>query len=70
MISIKSQYEVELMRKANQIVKDALNLIEDNIKEGMTTAALDKLAHDYIVKCDAYPSFWDTTDFLRRYALR
>ena len=57
MISIKSQYEVELMRKANQIVKDALNLIEDNIKEGMTTAALDKLAHDYIVKCDAYPSF-------------
>ena len=41
MISIKSQYEVELMRKANQIVKDALNLIEDNIKEGMTTAALD-----------------------------
>ena len=32
MISIKSQYEVELMRKANQIVKDALNLIEDNIK--------------------------------------
>ena len=57
MISIKSQYEIELMRKANQIVRDALNLIEDNIKAGMTTAQLDKLAYDYIVKCDAYPSF-------------
>ena len=57
MITIKSDYEIELMRKANQIVRDTLNLLEDNIKEGMTTAQLDRMAHDYIIKCNAVPSF-------------
>ena len=57
MITIKSAPEIQLMRKANQIVRDTLNLLEDKIKEGMTTAELDKIAYDYIVKCDAKPSF-------------
>ncbi|MDE7191988.1 MAG: type I methionyl aminopeptidase [Clostridia bacterium] len=57
MITIKSDYEIQLMRKANQIVRDTLNLLEDTIKEGMTTAQLNEIAHDYIVKCDAIPSF-------------
>ncbi len=57
MITIKSDYEIQLMRKANQIVRDTLNLLEDTIKEGMTTAQLNKIAHDYIIKCDAIPSF-------------
>lgn len=57
MISIKTPNEIQLMRKANQIVRDTLNLIEDNIKVGMTTAQIDKLARNYIVKCDAKPSF-------------
>ena len=50
MITIKSDYEIQLMRKANQIVRDTLNLLEDTIKEGMTTAQLNKIAHDYIIK--------------------
>lgn len=57
MITIKSDYEIQLMRKANQIVRDTLNLLEDTIKEGMTTAQLNKIANDYIIKCDAIPSF-------------
>lgn len=57
MITIKSLDEIELMRKANQIVRDTLDMLQDNIKEGMTTAQLDRLAHDYIVKCNAKPSF-------------
>ncbi|MDE7071503.1 MAG: type I methionyl aminopeptidase [Clostridia bacterium] len=57
MITIKSDYEIQLMRKANQIVRDTLNLLEDTIKEGMTTAQLNKIAHDYIIKGDAIPSF-------------
>ena len=57
MITIKTSEEIQLMRKANQIVRDTLNMLQDCIKEGMTTAQLDKLAHDYIVKCDAVPSF-------------
>lgn len=57
MITIKSPIEIELMRKANQIVRDTLDMLQDVIKEGMTTAQLDRIAHDYIVKCDAKPSF-------------
>lgn len=57
MVTIKSPAEIELMRKANQIVRDALLLIQDNIKAGMTTKDLDKLAHSFIVKCGAKPSF-------------
>lgn len=45
------------MRKANQIVRDTLDLLEEKIKPGMTTKQLDKIAHDYIVSCDAVPSF-------------
>ena len=57
MITIKSDYDIQLMLKVNQIVIDMLNLLEDTIKEGMTTAQLNKIAHDYIIKCDAIPSF-------------
>ena len=57
MITIKTTQEIELMRKANVIVRDTLDLLRDNIKEGMTTKALDKIAYDYITKCGAKPSF-------------
>lgn len=57
MITIKTPAEIELMRKANQIVRDTLNLLQDKIKEGMTTADLNRLAHDYITRCNAKPSF-------------
>ena len=33
MITIKSDYEIQLMRKANEIVRDTLNLLEEKIKE-------------------------------------
>ncbi len=57
MISIKSDQEIELMRRANQIVRDTLNLLEEKIRVGMTTKELDKIAHDYIISQDAVPSF-------------
>lgn len=57
MVTVKTAQEIELMRKANQIVRDTLNLLEDKIKPGMTTKQLDKIAHDYITSCDAVPSF-------------
>lgn len=57
MISIKSDQEIELMRRANQIVRDTLNLLEEKIRVGMTTKQLDKIAHDYIISQDAIPSF-------------
>ena len=57
MIYIKNPSEIELMRKSGQIVADVLKLIEDNVKVGVKTRYLDKLAYDYIVGCGAKPSF-------------
>lgn len=57
MITVKNAEEIALMRKANEIVRDALLLVEEKIKPGMTTSQVDKIVHDYIVKCGAVPSF-------------
>ncbi|MEG1508839.1 MAG: type I methionyl aminopeptidase [Clostridia bacterium] len=63
MITIKSSDEIILMRKANQIVRDTLNLLQDNVKIGVTTKQLDTLAHNFIVKCNAKPSFLGFSGF-------
>lgn len=57
MITIKTSDELVIMRKANIIVRDVLLRIEDHIKEGVSTAYLDRLAREYIEKCNAIPSF-------------
>lgn len=45
------------MREAGLIAGRALKLAGESIKSGMTTKALDKIVHDYIIKCGAKPSF-------------
>ena len=45
------------MREAGQIAGRALKLAGESIKAGMTTKALDKIIHDFIVGCGAIPSF-------------
>lgn len=57
MILIKSDSQIAEMRKANQIVKDVLNLLRDHTREGVSTLELNRLAHEYIVKAGAIPSF-------------
>lgn len=57
MINIKTPEEIELMRKSGEITRDALALVGDNIKPGITTYDLDKIAYNYIVGCGAIPSF-------------
>ena len=56
MISIKSEREIELMRYAGKVTIDTINEIGKNIKIGVTTGALDKIAYDYIIKHDCTPS--------------
>ena len=56
MITIKSEYELSLMRKASKIVYDTHQYVKQYIKPGITTGELNKLAHDYIISQDAYPS--------------
>ncbi len=57
MITIKSRTEIEKMRAAGKITAEALKLIEKHIKPGVTTAQLDKIAHDFIISKGATPSF-------------
>lgn len=57
MISIKSRSEIEKMRLAGKITRDALLLIEKHIKPGVSTLQLDKIAYDYIISKGATPNF-------------
>jgi methionyl aminopeptidase len=57
MINIKSNTDLEKMKEAGRITGAALKLAGESVKAGMTTFALDRIIHDYIVKCGAKPSF-------------
>ena len=57
MISIKSEREISLMKKAGNIVYRTHKYLEPYIKPGVTTKELDKLAYDFIISQDATPSF-------------
>ncbi|KAJ3000894.1 Methionine aminopeptidase 1D, mitochondrial [Globomyces sp. JEL0801] len=48
--------EIQPLRDACGIARDALQLAVDNCKLGMTTNELDKLVHQYIISKNAYPS--------------
>ena len=57
MIIVKNDNEVSLMRKAGKIVGETLLLLENEIKPGITTAELDRIAEEFITKHGAKPSF-------------
>lgn len=57
MITIKTDSQIAAMRKANIIVRDTLELLRDHTKEGVSTFELNRLAHEYITKQGAIPSF-------------
>ena len=63
MIILKNDSEIDLMRKAGRIVGETLLLIEENIRPGITTAELDRLAEEFITKQGAKPSFKGLYDF-------
>ena len=63
MISIKSEREISLMRKAGNIVYRTHKYLEPYIKPGITTKELDKLAYDFIISQDATPSFLNYNGF-------
>ncbi len=57
MVTIKSEREIQLMKHAGQILGSTLKLLEENVKPGITTAELDKIAYEYIKSNDSIPSF-------------
>ena len=57
MIYLKTKREIELIRESCRIVAEVLKLIGSQIKQGVTTLALDKLAEDYIRSFGGVPAF-------------
>lgn len=57
MIIIKNDMEIEYMRRAGKLVGETLAKLEEVIKPGITTAEIDRIAEEFIVKNNAKPSF-------------
>jgi methionyl aminopeptidase len=57
MVTRKSRAEIEKMRQAGRIVAEVLELVEDALKPGVSTAHLDRIAEEHIRRSGATPSF-------------
>lgn len=57
MINIKSTSEIMKMRQSGEILSRALFELERNIRPGVTTKELDRIAYDFIKSQGAIPSF-------------
>ncbi|SNR66814.1 type I methionyl aminopeptidase [Lutibacter flavus] len=63
MIIIKTPEEIELMRESALIVSKTLGLLAKEVKPGVTTLFLDKLAEEFIRDQGAIPGFLGLYDF-------
>ena len=57
MVFYKSEEEIALIRESAQILGKVHGIIAENIKEGITTLSLDKLAEEFILDSGGVPSF-------------
>src|SRR5215470_1776996 len=57
MIHLKSTREIEIMKGASKIVAEILLELRENVREGATTADIDKIAEDLTLKKKAKPAF-------------
>jgi methionyl aminopeptidase len=56
MIILKSKREIEYIREAGRITADALELMRELAKPGVTTGELDQRCEEYIRSQGAFPS--------------
>lgn len=64
MITIKSAREIETMREAGRILAATLALLARHVRDGVSTAELDRIAEEFIRSHDAArPSFKGLYDF-------
>jgi len=56
-IIIKKKKEIDCIRESSRIVAETLNLLKKNVKPGISTFELDKLAEDYILSNNGKPAF-------------
>ncbi len=63
MIKIKTREEIELMRESALLVSKTLGILAQEVKPGVTTLFLDKLAETFIRDHGAIPGFLGLYDF-------
>ena len=63
MVIAKSAEEIELMRESALIVSKTLGMLAKEVKPGVTTLFLDKLAEDFIREQGAVPGFLGLYNF-------
>ena len=56
MIKLKTERDIACMRESGRLTKNALELVQKEIKPGMTTKDVDNLVERYIRSSGAYPS--------------
>jgi methionyl aminopeptidase len=56
-IIIKTKKDIDFIKESCKIVAETLQLLKSNVKPGITTLELDKIAEDYIKSNDAIPAF-------------
>jgi len=57
MITLKSGREIEIMKGASKIVAEILLELRENVREGATTAEIDRIAEESTLKKKATPAF-------------
>ena len=55
-VTRKSKREIEKMRRAGRVVAEVLALVESELKPGVTTGQLDRLAEQHIRAAGGIPS--------------
>ena len=63
MIIVKTREEIEIMRESALVVSKTLGMLASEVKPGVTTLYLDKLAEDFIRAEGAIPGFLGLYDF-------
>lgn len=56
-IYIKTKQELEIMRRAGKALAEIMRVIESEIKPGISTMQIDKLASELVLKCGARAAF-------------
>jgi methionyl aminopeptidase len=57
MIELKTQREIEIIKKNGEILAKTLRLVKESIRPGTQSRELDRLAEEFIKKQGAYPAF-------------
>lgn len=57
MVKIRTEKEIELIAQSNRIVSETLDMINKNIKPGISTSELDKMAEEFIRAKGGRPAF-------------